>query len=156
MIKINELLKTIPKGQLIIIKGWIKTFRANRFIALNDGSCITNIQCVIDFENINEDVLKKITTGACVKLEGALVKSMGKEQSIEIKVDKIKIYGEADPEKYPIQAKKHSLEFFHFQIILLFFLESNVPFLSAMFSSFSLKVDELFCCLFLLEILQLN
>jgi len=111
MIKINELLKTIPKGQLIIIKGWIKTFRANRFIALNDGSCITNIQCVIDFENINEDVLKKITTGACVKLEGALVKSMGKEQSIEIKVDKIKIYGEADPEKYPIQAKKHSLEF---------------------------------------------
>ena len=111
MIKIIDVLKTIPEGQIITVQGWIKTFRGNRFIALNDGSTINNLQCVIDYVNLNEITLKKITTGTSIKLQGELIKSLGKEQSIELKVTKLKIFGKADPEKYPIQPKKHSLEF---------------------------------------------
>ena len=111
MIKIIDVLKTIPEGQVITVQGWIKTFRGNRFIALNDGSTINNLQCVIDYVNLNEITLKKITTGTSIKLQGELIKSLGKEQSVELKVTKLKIFGKADPEKYPIQPKKHSLEF---------------------------------------------
>ena len=111
MIKIIDVLKTKPEGQIITVQGWIKTFRGNRFIALNDGSTINNLQCVIDYVNLNEITLKKITTGTSIKLQGELIKSLGKEQSVELKVTKLKIFGKADPEKYPIQPKKHSLEF---------------------------------------------
>ena len=111
MIKIIDVLKTKPEGQVITVQGWIKTFRGNRFIALNDGSTINNLQCVIDYVNLNEITLKKITTGTSIKLQGELIKSLGKEQSVELKVTKLKIFGKADPEKYPIQPKKHSLEF---------------------------------------------
>ncbi len=93
------------------IKGWVKTFRANRFIALNDGSTINNIQCVIDFENTDESILKRITTGAAVHIKGILVESKGKGQSIEIQVASIDILGDSNPEEYPIQPKKHSFEF---------------------------------------------
>ncbi|MCK5781425.1 MAG: asparagine--tRNA ligase [Flavobacteriales bacterium] len=95
----------------ILVKGWVRTFRSNRFIALNDGSTINNLQCVVDFENTKEDTLKKIATGAAVSLKGVLVESSGKGQSVELKVSEIIILGESDPEKYPLQPKKHSLEF---------------------------------------------
>ena len=99
------------KNELVEISGWVKTFRANRFIALNDGSCLENIQCVIDYENTDEHILKKITTGSAVKISGKIVESAGTKQAIEIQVNNISILGESNPEKYPIQPKKHSFEF---------------------------------------------
>ncbi|WP_299394923.1 asparagine--tRNA ligase [uncultured Gelidibacter sp.] len=108
---VAELLKADFKPQDIDIKGWVRTFRANRFIALNDGSSLQNIQCVVDFENTDEKILKRITTGAAVHIKGELIESQGKGQSVEIKVDQIAILGDSDPETYPIQPKKHSFEF---------------------------------------------
>ena len=105
------LLKTEAKSQDIDIKGWVRTFRANRFIALNDGSTLQNIQCVVDFENTDEATLKRITTGAAVHIKGQLIESQGKGQNVEIQVESITILGDSDPETYPIQPKKHSLEF---------------------------------------------
>lgn len=93
------------------ICGWVKTFRANRFIALNDGSSIRNIQCVIDFENTDPEKLKKISTGAALSINGEVVNSQGSKQSIEIQVNNFEILGESDAEVYPIQPKKHSFEF---------------------------------------------
>jgi len=100
-----------PKLQEVIVNGWVKTFRSNRFIALNDGSTINNIQCVVDFENFEEDVLKQINTGAALKISGTLVESQGRGQTVEIQVKDIYVHGGADPDDYPIQPKKHSLEF---------------------------------------------
>ncbi|TRZ46369.1 asparagine--tRNA ligase [Robertkochia solimangrovi] len=97
--------------QEIHVKGWIRTFRSNRFIALNDGSTINNIQCVVDFENTDEATLRRITTGAAVSIKGTLVESQGRGQSYEVQVKHIEILGDSDPEEYPIQPKKHSLEF---------------------------------------------
>ena len=108
---VAELLKSDRFLQEIEIKGWVKTFRANRFIALNDGSTIQNIQCVVDFENTDEILLKRITTGAAVHIKGELTESQGKGQSVEIQVKSINILGDSDPETYPIQPKKHSFEF---------------------------------------------
>lgn len=105
------LLKTEAKTQDIEIKGWVRTFRANRFIALNDGSTLQNIQCVVDFEQTDETILKRITTGAAVHIKGQLVESQGKGQNVEIVVTSIQILGDSDPETYPIQPKKHSFEF---------------------------------------------
>lgn len=93
------------------VKGWVRTFRANRFIALNDGSTINNIQCVIDFENTDEAILKRITTGAAVHIKGLLVESQGRGQNVEVQATSVEILGDSDPETYPIQPKKHSLEF---------------------------------------------
>lgn len=95
----------------VSVKGWVRTFRANRFIALNDGSCLNNIQCVVDFENFNEDELKRITTGAAIHVTGDLVESQGKGQSVEIQVKDLKVLGDSHPEDYPIQPKKHTFEF---------------------------------------------
>ena len=101
-----------PKiNETVTVKGWVRTFRANRFIALNDGSTIDNLQCVVDFENTDAQLLKKINTGAAVEITGQLVESMGKGQSIEIIVSRLVVVGEADPDLYPIQPKKHSFEF---------------------------------------------
>lgn len=100
-----------PKLQEVIVNGWVKTFRSNRFIALNDGSTINNIQCVVDFENFEEEVLKQINTGAALKISGTLVESQGRGQTVEIQVKDIYVHGAADPDDYPIQPKKHSLEF---------------------------------------------
>ena len=108
---IKNLLKKNPNSQKVCIEGWVKTFRANRFISLNDGSCSENIQCVVDFENTDSKILSKITTGASLEIEGILVKSQGKGQNSEIKVNKIIVLGECDMNSYPIQPKKHSLEF---------------------------------------------
>ena len=95
----------------ITLRGWVRTFRSNRFIALNDGSTIENIQVVVDFENTEEDILKRITTGAAIEVQGKVVESQGKGQSIELQALSIKILGDSNPEEYPIQPKKHSLEF---------------------------------------------
>jgi asparaginyl-tRNA synthetase len=109
-LNIAQLLKSQPLEH-VEIKGWVRTFRANRFIALNDGSSLHNIQCVVDFENTDETILKRITTGAAVSITGELIESQGKGQSVEINVKKLEILGESDPETYPIQPKKHSFEF---------------------------------------------
>ena len=108
---VKTLLNSDKFLQEIIVNGWIRTFRSNRFIALNDGSTINNIQCVVDFENTDEDILKRLTTGAAVNITGLLVESQGTGQKVEIQVSKIKILGDSNPEEYPIQPKKHSLEF---------------------------------------------
>jgi asparaginyl-tRNA synthetase len=108
---VKKLLSTAPKLQEVIVNGWVKTFRSNRFIALNDGSTINNIQCVVDFENLEEEVLKQINTGAALKISGTLVESQGRGQTVEIQVKEIYVHGGADPDDYPIQPKKHSLEF---------------------------------------------
>ncbi|MEO2052495.1 asparagine--tRNA ligase [Flagellimonas beolgyonensis] len=108
---IKELLEKQPVGDSVEVNGWVKTFRSNRFIALNDGSTIHNLQCVVDFENLDEAVLKQINTGAALKISGELVESQGKGQSIEIQASDVFVHGSADPETYPIQPKKHSLEF---------------------------------------------
>ncbi len=108
---VAELLSEDVKLQDVTVKGWVRTFRANRFIALNDGSTINNIQCVVDFENFEEALLKRITTGAAIEVMGELVESQGKGQSVEIQVKSIVVHGDSDPEAYPIQPKKHTFEF---------------------------------------------
>ncbi len=108
---VTELLKSDKFLQEVSLKGWVRTFRSNRFIALNDGSTIKNIQCVIDFENTDEDVLKRITTGAAIRIKGTLIESQGRGQTVEIQVTEIEILGDSNPDEYPIQPKKHSFEF---------------------------------------------
>jgi len=110
-IKIKQLLSEPTLGNRVKISGWVRTFRSNRFIAINDGSTINNLQAVVDFENFEEDLLRRINTGACLSVTGQLVESQGKGQSVEILVESIEILGDADAEKYPLQPKKHSLEF---------------------------------------------
>lgn len=109
--KVKNLLQSSSTLEEVLVKGWVRTFRNNQFIALNDGSTIHNIQCVVDFENTPEETLKRITTGAAVALKGALVESQGKGQKYEVQVKELTILGDSDAEAYPIQPKKHSLEF---------------------------------------------
>lgn len=108
---VSELLSQDFTTQDISVKGWVRTFRANRFIALNDGSTINNIQCVVDFENFDEATLKRITTGTAIHVTGELVESQGKGQKVEVVVKELEILGDSDPKTYPIQPKKHSFEF---------------------------------------------
>lgn len=111
--KIKQVLSSEP-GRDVLVKGWVRTRRGSRqvsFIAMNDGSTIHNIQVVVDMQAFDEDKLKLITTGACLAVEGKLVRSEGKGQHLEIQAKKIEIYGPADPEKYPLQKKGHSMEF---------------------------------------------
>lgn len=108
---IAQLLSQNTTLQDVTVKGWVRTFRANRFIALNDGSTINNIQCVVDFENFDEALLKRITTGAAVSITGELIESQGKGQSVEVQVKTLEVLGDSDADTYPIQPKKHTLEF---------------------------------------------
>ena len=109
--KVKELLNSAQTLQEVYVKGWVRTFRNNQFIALNDGSTINNIQCVVDFENTPAETLKRITTGAAVALKGSLTESKGAGQKYEIQVTSLEILGDSDPEKFPMQPKKHTLEF---------------------------------------------
>ena len=113
--KIFTVLELLQKEPSVLepveIKGWVRTFRANRFIALNDGSTLNNIQCVVDFEKFDESLLKRITTGAALHVKGELVESQGKGQKVEIIVSELDVLGDSNPESYPIQPKKHSFEF---------------------------------------------
>ncbi|MGY8886671.1 MAG: asparagine--tRNA ligase [Flavobacteriales bacterium] len=111
--EISTLLRSEPSHHEFIVKGWVRSFRSNRFIALNDGSTIKNLQCVIDFENFDDNVIKKISVGAAIKITGVLVKSQGQGQNVEIQVDSLDILGEANPEEVKLtilSPKRHSLE----------------------------------------------
>ncbi|MFT5749831.1 MAG: asparaginyl-tRNA synthetase [Ancylomarina sp.] len=113
-IKIKDLLVSKEYGSEVNVKGWVRTKRGNKqinFVALNDGSTIDNIQIVVDVLNFNEDLLKKITTGAAISVNGKLIESAGSGQAVELEAISIDVLGVADPEKYPLQPKKHSLEF---------------------------------------------
>jgi asparaginyl-tRNA synthetase len=121
--KIAQVLQSSKVGEEIIVKGWVRAFRSNRFIQVNDGSTINNLQAVVDFENFEETLLKKITTGAAVGLTGKIVESQGSGQAIELQVSNIEIIGEANPDdvqKTVMQPKKHSLEFLREQAHLRF------------------------------------
>ena len=111
---VKDLLQSRDCGKEIEISGWVRTKRGNKqvnFIALNDGSTINNIQVVVDMNNFPEELMKKVTTGAAIHVKGMLVESQGSGQAHEIHARELQVLGEADPEKYPIQPKKHSLEF---------------------------------------------
>jgi len=110
-IKIKELLLQPAGQQDIVVMGWVRTFRNNQFIALNDGSTNTNIQVVAPLGQFEDDLLRRITTSASLKVTGELVASQGKGQSVELVAKTIEILGDSDAEKYPLQPKKHSLEF---------------------------------------------
>jgi len=110
-IKIAKLLSNKNLNKSHFINGWVKTFRGNRFISINDGSTSQNLQCVIEYEKIDESLLKKINTGASLNIYGDLIESQGRGQKFELRVKELKIIGESDPDEYPIQPKKHSLEF---------------------------------------------
>jgi len=109
--KIKSLLNETTFGKEVTVMGWVKTFRNNQFIAINDGSSIQNIQAVVDFNAFDESLLKRLTTGAAISVTGTLVESLGKGQKVEIKVKELEILGDSDAEKFPLQPKKHSLEF---------------------------------------------
>lgn len=109
--KIKDLLSATAFDKEVKVMGWVRTFRNNQFIALNDGSCMGNIQIVVDFSNTPEELLKRITTGAAISVSGTLVESLGKGQKVDIKAKSIEILGDSNAEEYPLQPKKHSLEF---------------------------------------------
>lgn len=109
--KIKDLLNSTAFDTEVKVMGWVRTFRNNQFIALNDGSCMGNIQIVVDFANTPEELLKRITTGAAISVNGTLVESLGKGQKVDIKAKSIEILGDSNAEEYPLQPKKHSLEF---------------------------------------------
>ena len=111
--EVLELLQSEPSLQEITVRGWVRSFRSNRFIALNDGSTIKNLQCVVDFENFDEQLLKRITTGAAIAVTGNLVASQGSGQAVEVAVSKVEILGDADPEEVKLTVlspKRHTLE----------------------------------------------
>lgn len=112
--KVVDLLKSTNYDTIVNVKGWVRTKRGSgvvAFIALNDGSVIHNIQIVVDLQQFDEELLKKVTTGSGISATGKLVQSMGKGQNVEIQAVEIILYGTADPETYPLQKKGHSLEF---------------------------------------------
>ncbi len=111
------------EGEKVLIKGWVRAFRSNRFIQINDGSCLSTIQAVIEYEKFDEEILKKITTGSAVSIKGEIVASIGSKQSIEIQTSDIQVIGTANPEdvqKTILQPKKHSLEILRDQAHLRF------------------------------------
>jgi asparaginyl-tRNA synthetase len=109
--KIKDLLKTAPTGQEVTVMGWVRTFRNNQFIAINDGSTIQNLQAVVALDSQDEATIKRVTTGACLSVTGTLIPSPAKGQAVEVKVSTLVILGDCDAEKYPLQPKKHSMEF---------------------------------------------
>ncbi|GAB2784309.1 asparagine--tRNA ligase [Rhabdobacter roseus] len=113
-VQIKQLLKDAQVGQSVVVKGWVRTKRESKnaiFIAINDGSTIHNIQAVAAPGEIPDDTLRLITTGSCLNVTGQLVESLGSGQAVEVKIESVEVYGTADPDHYPLQPKKHSLEF---------------------------------------------
>src|SRR6186713_2916212 len=109
--KIKELLAWQPQGQEVTVMGWVRTFRNNQFVALNDGSTNNNLQVVMELGKFDDEILKRITTSASLKVTGKLVASLGKGQKVDLKAETVEILGDSDAEAYPLQPKKHSLEF---------------------------------------------
>src|ERR1700749_352311 len=110
-VKIKEMLAGDKANYEATVMGWVRTFRNNQFIALNDGSTNHNLQVVAELGKFDEAILKRLTTGACIKAIGKVVPSLGKGQKVELKASSIEILGDSDAEKFPLQPKKHSLEF---------------------------------------------
>ena len=112
--KIAALLSSLDLDINVNVKGWVRTKREGKnlsFIALNDGSTINNIQIVADYEQIDPEIVKEIHSGCCISVDGKIVQSLGKGQSVEINAENVEILGTSDPDQYPLQPKKHSLEF---------------------------------------------
>ncbi|HEU0110911.1 MAG TPA: asparagine--tRNA ligase [Flavisolibacter sp.] len=109
--KINELLTWHPEEQSVTVMGWVRTFRNNQFVALNDGSTNNNLQVVLELGKYDDEFLKRITTSTSLKITGTVIQSLGKGQKLEVKASDVEILGDSDAEKYPLQPKKHSLEF---------------------------------------------
>lgn len=109
--KIKELLASDMANYEATVMGWVRTFRNNQFIAINDGSTNSNIQVMAELGKFDDALLKRITTGACIKATGEIIPSLGKGQKVELKASSIEILGDSDAEKFPLQPKKHSLEF---------------------------------------------
>ncbi|MDR3681906.1 MAG: asparagine--tRNA ligase [Flavipsychrobacter sp.] len=110
--RIKDILQNPETGYAVNVKGWVRSFRNNQFIALNDGSCLGNLQIVVTLDSVDESLLKNITAGASMNIEGTVVASMGKGQAVEVKADKVEVIGTCDPEKFPLQLKnKPSLEY---------------------------------------------
>ncbi|MBD0284344.1 MAG: asparagine--tRNA ligase [Bacteroidota bacterium] len=110
-VRIKELLSWQPQEQQVIVMGWVRTFRNNQFVALNDGSTNQNLQVVLELGKFDEELLKRITTSSALKVKGTVVPSLGKGQKLEVNAEEVTILGDSDPDKYPLQPKKHSLEF---------------------------------------------
>ena len=114
---------SLSPGANIVVKGWVRSFRANRFISLNDGSCLRNLQIVVDYENFPQEVIKNITIGSAIGVTGKIVESQGAGQALELIADEIEIIGKADPteiQKSILQPKNHSLEILREQAHLRF------------------------------------
>jgi asparaginyl-tRNA synthetase len=109
--KIKDLLQSAQQMEGATVKGWVRTFRNNQFIAINDGTCLDNLQAVVALGQIDEEILRRITTGAAIEVQGNLIESLGKGQKVELIVEHLVIHGDANPEVYPLQPKRHSLEF---------------------------------------------
>jgi len=109
--KIKDVLASEPIGETVTVMGWVRSFRSNRFVDLNDGSTNANLQVVVDFENTDPALLKRITFGASLRVKGLAVASLGKGQKVEVKAESLDILGDCDVEEYPLQPKKQSLEF---------------------------------------------
>jgi asparaginyl-tRNA synthetase len=109
--KIADLIRTEPFNTEVTVMGWVRAFRNNQFIALNDGSCAANLQVVVDYENTDPSIVDRIKFGAAISAKGTLIESQGKGQRIEVKAHDITIFGDCNPEEYPLQPKKQSLEF---------------------------------------------
>jgi len=110
-IKIAEILRTEPVNTEVLVKGWVKAFRNNQFIALNDGSGANNLQVVLDPEKSDPAIIDRLKFGACIGARGILLESQGKGQKVELKASEIIVYGDCNPEEFPLQPKKQSLEF---------------------------------------------
>ncbi len=112
--RVSDLLKATERGAEVTVKGWVRTKRGNKnvaFVALNDGSTINNIQVVFDMASMGENILDRVSTGACIRVDGVLVESMGSGQPVEIQARRLEVYGPADPDSYPLQKKGHSMEY---------------------------------------------
>src|SRR4030095_9592326 len=110
-VKVKDLLAQEPENQEVTVMGWVRTFRNNQFIALNDGSTNNNLQVVVELGKFDEELLKRITTSASLKVTGTVVPSLGKGEKMDLNAETITILGDSDAEKYPLQPKKHTLEF---------------------------------------------
>ena len=110
-VKIKHLIESGQSGERTTVSGWVRTFRSNRFVNLNDGSCLASLQIVVDFETMDEKILKQITTGAAISVSGEIVESQGRGQRIEMIAEEITIHGVSDPDKYPYNPKNIALNF---------------------------------------------
>jgi asparaginyl-tRNA synthetase len=109
--EIKKLLQNPPIGEQVTVQGWVRAFRSKRFIALNDGSTIKNLQVVVDFEQMEEELLKQVSFHACIKITGQLVESQGAGQSVEVIAEAVEILGSTNPDEYPLQPKRQTMEF---------------------------------------------